>query len=372
MTPGNTESTAPAVEAASGRAGVTAGSRPEAVRVEDQPAPRLFGRNTILSIVITVALLGVMATMIDLHAVWDEIVKCDKGLALLGLIAHYSTYPVRGARWRRVLRHLDSRSGYLSYGLLVFFYNFVDNVVPAKLGDVYGAHLARINLGVRRSAALGSIVFQRMIDAWFVLVFAAVSSFAVFAETLPDTVLWALIFGGILAAATTLPLVLFGATNNPLFRKLPEALQGRIQSFRTGMWPRRREFATIAGLTIAIWGLETLWIFLLAASFGIHLGPMQVVFLTMIPLIASTFPLTPSGAGVVEASFWGCLVALGTPSTLAASVTVLNRLIDFWLHIALGLVVWAMRHQLGLRTWREVPIEEEPEQGDGEAFEPTA
>jgi hypothetical protein len=58
----------------------------------------------------------------------------------------------------------------------------------------------------------------------------------------------------------------------------------------------------------------------------------------------------------VELSLYGCLRALGTPGALAASVTVMNRFIDYWLHIVLGVAIWAFRHPLRLRTWREVPL----------------
>jgi uncharacterized protein (TIRG00374 family) len=76
----------------------------------------------------------------------------------------------------------------------------------------------------------------------------------------------------------------------------------------------------------------------------------------MIPLLATAFPLTPSGAGVVELSLYGSLRAVGAEVGLATSITVMNRLIDYWLHILLGIVAWATRERLGLRTWREVPL----------------
>jgi len=43
------------------------------------------------------------------------------------------------------------------------------------------------------------------------------------------------------------------------------------------------------------------------------------------------------------------------PAPLAASVTVLNRFIDFWLHIGLGILAWSLRRRLRLRTWSESP-----------------
>jgi uncharacterized protein (TIRG00374 family) len=77
----------------------------------------------------------------------------------------------------------------------------------------------------------------------------------------------------------------------------------------------------------------------------------------MIPLLASAFPITPSGAGVVEITLYSCLRVLDLSSPIAASVTVVNRFLDYWLHIALGVLTWSLRRVIGLRTWRDVPME---------------
>ena len=191
-----------------------------------------------MSIAITIVILVVLVATLDLKEIWKQIVGSDKRFLLLGALAHYTTYVVRGFRWRRCLIHLPITAGNGKFALLVFFYNFVDNIVPAKLGDVYAAHLARINCGVRRSAAIGSIVFLRMVDAWIVLVLAAVASWSLFASHLPTSVMWSLVFGCVIAVgATTIMLVFF------LFKKslpgwIQDKIQQMIQSFHTGMWPR--------------------------------------------------------------------------------------------------------------------------------------
>jgi uncharacterized protein (TIRG00374 family) len=79
--------------------------------------------------------------------------------------------------------------------------------------------------------------------------------------------------------------------------------------------------------------------------------------LATIPLLASAFPLTPSGAGLVELTLFSCLRLLDVPTPIAASLTVVNRVVDHWLHIGLGAIIWALRHVVGLRTWREAPLE---------------
>jgi uncharacterized protein (TIRG00374 family) len=323
-----------------------------------EKAPVLWGWHTYLSIAITLVVLAILASMIDLDKVWHEVAACDTKYVLLGMLAHYGTYPVRGIRWRRCLVHLSVGAGNAKFGLLVFFYNFVDNVVPAKLGDIYGAHVARINCGIRRSTALGSIVFLRMVDAWFVLILAVLASWLLFSGRLPEVVLWALIGGAIIAAAATVIMLAVFLLKRPLPGWLPKRILEMIHAFRTGMWPRKKEIIPIALLTVGIWGLETLWIFLLALGFGLKLGVAEAVFLTMIPVLATAFPITPSGAGVVELTLFTCLRVVGIASPLATSLTVVNRFIDYWLHIGLGILIWAMRRVLGLRTWREVPLED--------------
>jgi len=322
----------------------------------DHKAPALWGWPTYLSIAIAIVILIFAATRVDLKEIWREIAACDKRFVILGALSHYATYLVRGMRWRRCLIHLPIKAGSGKFGLLVFFYNFVDNLVPAKLGDVYAAHLARINFKIRRSAAMGSIVFLRMIDAWIILMLASLASWLLFAAHLPRAVTWSLIGGGIIAVgATTIMLVFF------LFKKklpgwIPEKVQQMIQAFHTGMWPRPKELFPITVLTAVIWLLETLWIFCLVLAFNLQIGPAEAIFLTMIPLLASAFPLTPSGAGVVEITLYSCLRVVGVSTPIAASLTVVNRFIDYWLHIALGVIMWALRRFIGLRTWRDVPM----------------
>ena len=316
--------------------------------------PSLWGWHTLLSLGVTFVVLVVLAAYVDIRHLWQEIVACDKRWLLLAGLAHYATYPVRGMRWKYCLRHFPVRCRKARFGLLVFFYNFVDNIVPGKLGDLYASHLAWINCGIRRSSALGSILFLRTVDAWVVFSLAGLVSWLLFAGELSPSVLWALIAGCFFAVATTVVMLAVIFLKGSVKKWFPDSVQQRIEAFQSGMWPKPKEIPIIASLTLVIWGLETLWIYLLTYAFGLNFSFAGVIFLTMIPLIASAFPLTPSGAGAVELTLFSCLSVIGVPAPLAVSLTVVNRFIDYWLHIALGAVLWALRSHVGLRTWRDL------------------
>ena len=324
---------------------------------ENSRGPTLWGWYTYLSVAIAGVILVGLAALVDPKEIWREVIAANKKLLLLGALAHYATYPVRGLRWRRSLIHFPVQGGPGKFGLIVFFYTFVDNLVPAKLADLYGAHLARINCGVRRSAALGSIVFLRTADAWTVLLLAFVASWVLFSATMAASVVWTLVVGGIIAVATTSVMLVFVFLKKSSLTWLPAKAREMVHAFHTGMWPNRSEIAPIAMLTLLVWALETLWVFLLVLAFGVTPSFAETVFLTMVPILASAFPLTPSGAGLVELTLFTCLRLVGVASPVAASVTVVNRLIDYWFHIIVGVLTWAIRHVIGLRTWNEVPLE---------------
>ncbi len=161
--------------------------------------------------------------------------------------------------------------------------------------------------------------------------------------------------GVVIAVGATSVMLVFFFFKKKLPGWIPAKVQQMIDAFQTSMWPRPKEIIPILFLTSVIWALETAWIFSLTLAFRLHIGFAEMVFLTMIPLLASAFPITPSGAGVVEITLFSCLRVVGISMPIAGSLTVVNRFIDYWLHIALGVLTWAARRLIGLRTWRDVP-----------------
>src|SRR5262249_49409360 len=222
------------------------------------------------------------------------------------------------------------------------------------LAEVYAAHLAWINCGVRRSTAMGALIFLRMLDAWVVLLLAVLASWWLFATSLPRAVLWSLLLGVCVAGGGTLVPLTFMLSKMVLPTWIPARGQQMIRAFHIGMCPPSSQLGFIIVLTGLIWGLESVWTVSLAAAFGVKVRLMQGIFLTMIPLLATALPLTPSGVGVVEVTMYSCLRLLDVSTATAVSLTVVHRLIDYWLHIGVGALLWAFRRPIGLRTWLEV------------------
>ena len=115
------------------------------------------------------------------------------------------------------------------------------------------------------------------------------------------------------------------------------------------MWPRLIEIIEHPGkVAVAIGGNVLLTMgYILAfdaslAAFGQKLGLVQVALVYLAGNAAGAAIPTPGGIGTIEVAFIGGLTAAGLNPGVAASVTIVFRVVTFWLPIPIG---WgAMRY----------------------------
>ena len=116
-------------------------------------------------------------------------------------------------------------------------------------------------------------------------------------------------------------------------------------------WPRLTEVAGQPGkVALALSGnaLMTMgWVLAFDASlvaFGQHLSLVQVALVFLVGNAAGAAVPTPGGIGTIEVALIGGLTASGINPGVAASVTILFRVLTYWLQIPIGWV--SMRYLL--------------------------
>ena len=71
---------------------------------------RLWCWPTLVSLAIMLVILLGLGAMLDIQETWRQVVACDKTLIVVGSVAHYVTYAVRGSRWPGPTSALAERS----------------------------------------------------------------------------------------------------------------------------------------------------------------------------------------------------------------------------------------------------------------------
>jgi len=272
----------------------------------------------------------------------------------LAFAVYYATFPLRGLRWRVLLHNANEdnpalrgavdRASLWSLTRIVYLSYFANAVVPAKLGDIYRAYLARRELGVSLSRTVGTILAERILDLVVLFPLLALAAVLTFRERLfsahDPTIRAALLIGLGLAVAATAVLVIVWLAHEGVLRLLPRRFHDIYVHFRHGaLRSFGRDTPLLAGQTVTVWLLEGARFACILAALGL-LSPLNggrgvgldaALFLALGSTVLTTLPLTPAGLGLVEPFIFTVLALLAVPGgvTTGAAVAVLERIVSY-------------------------------------------
>ena len=108
---------------------------------------RAFSVPALVSLTLAGAFLAFLATRfdVDLGDAWNHVAGSNPWYLALALLVHYTTFPIRGARWRLLLRNTQGGDapvpGVSYFSQLILLGWFANSVSWFRLGDAYRAYL---------------------------------------------------------------------------------------------------------------------------------------------------------------------------------------------------------------------------------------
>lgn len=326
-----------------------AAAEPEVPEAPSSLTSRLLTPRTIASLAAAAIIVGVAIwrAPIDWNDAWTRIRHADPLLYLAALLVYYSSFGVRALRWHVLLKNAGEPEPTRSLISPIITSFFVNCVVPAKMGDVYRAYLARVRLHVSASKALGTIIAERLLDLCVLMGLLLVAGAIVFHRKAPGILVPYVIAGGVVClAGIAVILTMRAGRGQRLLRLLPEAVFHRYESFRIGTVTSLRRLPMLVVLTGLVWALESARLGLVVSALGVSgLGISQFVLIALVAALLTTIPFLPGGLGLVEAGMVGALIAVGGVGRQAAiSIALLDRSISYGSLVVLGFIVFAITH----------------------------
>jgi len=314
------------------------------------PPARLLNRRTIASLAVAAIIVGIAVwrAPINWSDAWMRIRHVNLGLYLAALLVYQAAFLVRTWRWKLLLRNAGADRPTLPLVPIVVVSFFVNCVVPAKMGDVYRAYLARVRQQVEVTRALGTIIAERLLDLVVLMTLLLLAGAIVFRDREP-AVLIPYLVGGVAVCALGIGaiMVMRAGRGQRLLRLLPEAVFHRYESFRMGTVASFHSLPLLVPLTVLVWAMESLRLGLVvyALGDGTVLGPAQLLLIALVAALLTTVPFLPGGLGLVEAGMVGVLISVGGVGRNAAlSIALLDRSISYGSVVIIGAIVFAILH----------------------------
>jgi uncharacterized protein (TIRG00374 family) len=315
---------------------------------------RLANWKTIASFAFAAVVLALVAVKggIDPAATWHRLQTLNLGIFLAAFLLYYATFPIRGSRWKLLLHnayedtHPETVKGMSVRGLSEILYIswFVNCVVPAKLGDLYRAYLAKLWTSISWTKTVGTIMAERITDILVLSLLLAATGLMLFHNRLGHvSVILGLGVG--LAVVGILALVLMKLLGRHIRERLPARFVDRYIAFEEGTLKSFRRLPLLLGLTALIWlmeggRLQLVFTALGLSAPGIPFFPM--LFFALATAVLTTIPLTPGGLGVVEVAILSLMTYVGISKNNAAAVVVVDRILSYYSIALFGFVVYLL------------------------------
>ncbi|MDD2942150.1 MAG: lysylphosphatidylglycerol synthase transmembrane domain-containing protein [bacterium] len=248
-------------------------------------------------------------------------------------------YVLRAWRWRYFFAE-KAPSISASYRCVILGF-FMNNILPARMGEFVRAHLGGKATGLSRTTVLATIAGERLADGVMIsLIFSGLFTFAARdAQALQEgKALLYVSFLFALAALIVFLLLVFRRSVYRLIEVIAGRLKGRasrfalvrIRRFIEGLEPLlrpKRLFWIIIG-SVLVWGIELFAYAKISEAFGQDLGLSYLSLFLAAVNFSSLIPAAPGGIGVIEAFATAALVHVGIEPEPALAMVAIQHLMQ--------------------------------------------
>jgi uncharacterized protein (TIRG00374 family) len=314
---------------------------------------RVLSPQTLISFAIAIAVLWFVVRRLDIDpgAIWAQIRRANLWLLAVAFLLWYGAFFVRGRRWGNMLDaagfdqahgfHLPSTPGLAQIVILAYFTN---SIVPAKLGDAYRGYLLKRESGVPFSAAFGTILAERLVDAMMLVVVLAGVAPIVFGTEMPSQARPALLLAAFLIVAGVSGLAVLWLTRNSVVRFLPGRIQEAYARLQGAIFGSLQRPALVLGIGVLLWLNDGMRVWFVARSLDAGISPAVAILIALMSALLTIIPFTPAGLGVVELGIGSVLVGVfGVDPVMAGSIILLDRVVGYWSLLAIGTGLYLRR-----------------------------
>lgn len=275
-------------------------------------------------LLVTILLLGLVATLVDWSAAADHLDEGSWVLFATAVAMLFVSQVIAGLRWRLLLRGAGLERPLPATIRAYLVGTFANNFLPTSFGGDFARAWLLAKPGPPLLRALLSVVVDRFMAFWCLVAIAWIA-LAVDPSAVPGSLALALLgvtVAGLAASALLLRTAMHGG--DWLARRLPERVLGWARETRETLHlyrrcPRVLVLATLLGLVFQALAVFTLWV--IAESIDIEVPLALLAVVAPLGLVITLIPISIAGFGVREG---GMVLLLGEAGYSATEATLLT------------------------------------------------
>ena len=261
---------------------------------------------------------------------------------------------LRVKRWQLLLHDtLPLTYGQVAKALIIGY--MVNNLLPARLGEIYRADFVKRHYGGSRSSTLGSIVVERLLDGIAVVLSLSVGLLILFLNRgIDSSILTTLAIVAASGCSVALMVVVWFHRAERIFNRIPwQWLVLRLREFgSTFQAVRTPGFRYPVALTGTIYTVEALviWSALNAAAIDVGLAGALVVLGTGV--LSTLLPTAPGYVGNLQVAYIFALAPFGYEASSAFVAATISQIFLSGITVVCGLLIMLSMGARKMVIWR--------------------
>jgi glycosyltransferase 2 family protein len=265
---------------------------------------------------------------------WDSIsnvlVRANAGWLCLAMGVYGLSIMVRVVRWRNLLQDVKLLS-WRSVATALSIGYAMNNILPARLGELFRADFAGKRYRISRSAVAGSIVVERVLDGSIVVSSLLLGRLFVSDRAVLNSLI--LVSGTLFFSIFVILWFASRKFDSSRASRLPQSIATRIRQFRTGLTGMQGwGLARAVGISALVWLLEGFAQWSILNAVGVAVGWQQMLTTIGIINLSTLLPSAPGFVGTYQYAYaysvelFGYQPAQGVAAATLAQIFLLGSL----------------------------------------------
>ena len=319
-------------------------------------------KKSLFFIILSIVIFSVMLYIVGLDKIINTLKMADLVLIALAVAIQVFTYFLYTLRWKIINDASDIDVGFKSLFPIMMVGLAVNNITPSGRGggEPVRAYILSKEHDYNFKDTFATVVVDKLLDTFPFLVLSAITVFAMIVYF--NVALWLVFLMGLGVAfiLALLGILIYMSVNSSFagrvegwinriirrFKKNPESLQKRLHDFIGGfqrnmrmLISNKRLLYIAIPLSFLIWFFEIIRVYIVFMAFGANLNLIVIAWVFIIASLVGMIPLLPGGLGAVDGLMAFLYSKAGIALSLTAPITLIERLISFWMATIIGLLL---------------------------------
>jgi uncharacterized protein (TIRG00374 family) len=305
----------------------------------------------IIAFVLALMILFLIFTLVGTEKVWSAVASASPTLLGFAMLIYLVSWPVRGIRYKHILRRLGHDHGLNFITGTIFMSQSANVILPARIGDISRAYILKKEKNIPLTTGMSSLAVERVFDIIAITVISVLSVLVVTAERSIDDWVIPLIVSSAAVIALFLGVIYVLASRGrdgvspveSIIRKCSRSgdytdrVAGIARTFVDEIYTVSTgpiDFVVVFFSSLMVWIIDILTCYTVLMAFPfIH---TVTSFTTLIALIflavavgnlAKMFPITPGAIGTYEGTLTMILKIGGIAGYVGFAVAVIDHII---------------------------------------------